>query len=169
MQKCFLDMDGVLVDLHRQVMEEFKIELPPSPRPVSWTWVSDLLGEDVWKKLSAEFWAELPWTEEGLRILELAELRFGEHVCILSNPSESHEAVMGKMLWINRNIPAYKKRCLFSAAKSFLAGDGKLLVDDGDHNIAEFIAHGGTGLLVPRPWNALHDRNAMDHVEDWLQ
>jgi hypothetical protein len=41
--------------------------------------------------------------------------------------------------------------------RKYIAADGEtLLIDDNFDNITAFRAHGGQGLLVPKPWNPLH-------------
>lgn len=171
MFKCFLDMDGVLADLHLGIITHLRIPetvIAELAKPLAWDWVEAIAGgahAGVWKELPESFWASLPWTPEGRRILELAEARFGERVYILTNPSESAAAVAGKYRWIREHVPHLLPRTYFGADKGGLAGDGKLLVDDGEHNIRDFEEHGGHGILVPRMWNRLHRHEPMPYVE----
>jgi hypothetical protein len=45
---------------------------------------------------------------------------------------------------------------IFTAAKKFLAGPDRLLIDDRDRNVEEFVAGGGHAILLPRLHNADH-------------
>ena len=61
----------------------------------------------------------------------------------------------GKVLWIEKHLPRYKKRLIITAApKHLFAKPDTLLIDDKTDNVDEFIEASGYGLLVPRPWNA---------------
>jgi 5'(3')-deoxyribonucleotidase len=69
------------------------------------------------------------------------------------------ESYTGKALWVNKWIPVFNKRFIIThAPKHLLAGSDTLLIDDKDQNIEEFVAAGGQGILVPRPWNRLHEQ-----------
>ena len=47
---------------------------------------------------------------------------------------------------------------MLAGSKAQLARPDTLLIDDKDENIAEFVAAGGQGILVNRPWNKGHAR-----------
>jgi 5'(3')-deoxyribonucleotidase len=94
---------------------------------------------------------------DGQQILADVETIAGaENVCLLSAPSEHPGSATGKIKWIQKHLPGYRKRYLLGPSKGFVAAPGKILVDDGDHNIADWNKKGGYAVLVPRPWNSLH-------------
>jgi hypothetical protein len=154
--KCFIDLDGVLADVHRHIAEQFGCPIP-EVRPAPLGYVSDALGEGFWKTLDAEFWAAVPPTAWFKDLLEVMEAIFGEEVCILTDPMGLAPAMVGKVRWIERHAPGYAAhRVLLGSGKHFCAGPGKVLVDDSDANVAHFAADGGEGVLFPREWNGSH-------------
>jgi len=164
MTKCFIDLDGVLADLHRATCERFDITLVGVPRPVSWNWIYERTGlaeAELWDSLDTEFWANLPLTPEAGEILELAEARFSQ-VCLLSNPMNKPQAIVGKIRWIERHFPHLPH--LLGSCKHFCASDGAVLIDDHDDNVEAFCEAGGMGILLPRPWNKLHYLNPMEYL-----
>lgn len=170
MSKCFLDMDGVIADF---VTGACIAHGRPSPytEPES-LGIFDM--EKLWSVTPAEFWfpinaggfafwSGLAKTPEADGIVSLVSEAFGvENVAILTSPSMDAGCVPGKRAWIAKYFPQFSNRILFGSAKEFLAGPDKFLVDDRDKNILDFEKHGGIGVTVPRPWNALH--SASDRV-----
>lgn len=162
MYKCFLDLDGVLSDfmLHCHAWHRLPYDYDKYPYPVGeWDCIppQDMSLEDFWGALDIEYWATMPWTEDGMEILQLVEDTFGkENICILTSPSRNPECAAGKLLWIQNNIPAYRRRFLIGPPKHFCAGKDRFLVDDSDKNLREFNAWGGHGVCVPRKWNKEH-------------
>lgn len=168
--KCFLDLDGVLVNF---VGGACKFHGKPNPydRPEShgqWDCV-ELMGMrqyDFWHGLDYHFWKGLEWLPDGRRILDVVESVFGvENVCLLSSPCDTFGCADGKRAWVQDNIPRYSRKLILGSAKEFMAGPGKILIDDYPDNIIKFSQHGGETLLVPRPWNHLHKQNTLDEVD----
>ena len=154
--KCFLDMDGVLVDF---VGGACKLHNMPYPYPALngiWDFVEalNLNSAKFWAPMGREFWANLKPTPEMPTIIQLLENKFGKtNVCLLTSPCQTDGCIDGKMDWIKAYIPDYKRRVMFSTAKEFLAHPKTVLVDDAEHNTAPFNEHGGQGILLARPWN----------------
>ncbi len=171
--KVFLDMDGVLVNFvagalkaHRRQFSELK--------PGAWDF-HEALGIEpsaFWNMLKGPtFWRCLPWMDDGRAILALVERVFGaENVCLLTSPCLDPECATGKVRWLEEQLPEYKRRFLIGPQKDFVAGPGKVLIDDSPKNVQAFCAAGGEGLVVPRFWNHLHayaDR-AVAFLESYL-
>ena len=155
--KVFLDMDGVLVDFFTGVNEVFNI--PKPPHRYNWFEDYDVTWEQLNKVCGARFFSNLDWMSDGREIEEAVRVKFGSNnVYLVTLPMSNSESWTGKVEWVNKRLSIYNKRLTISTApKSLLAGPDTLLIDDRDENIAEFIATGGSGILVPRPWNELHD------------
>lgn len=178
---CLLDMDGVIADFIGSLCK-FHGRETPYTKPES---LGKFDTEKLWKisdkefwapiaKNSLEFWEGIEKTPEADEIVKLAVLEFGlENVCILTAPSKDAGSVPGKRAWISRFYPCFDKRMIFAtaSAKKFCAGKGKFLIDDKDSNVDEFNEAGGTGILVPRPWNAEHmlEKDLVDVVKKQIQ
>ncbi len=159
---CYLDLDGVLVDFVGGACKTHGIAVPdPWPEGV-WemgTALSIATGhkmseDEFWKPCSShEFWANLEWTRDGKEILAMCEYFF-DSVILMSSPCASPFSASGKIEWIQRELPKYRRKYSLSPCKHEHASTTKVLVDDSDKNIDAFDAAGGYGILVPRPWNS---------------
>lgn len=170
----FLDMDGVLADLHYSLFTAWKdlsrgynlypypytdgYNGPTDPRFTAW-----LTSYNPWNTgpiLTPEFWRDIvpfPWTDS-------INLAF-PHAKILSNPGRrafSHAACHGKHLWCDRILKKEPKNIILAAAKHLLAGPGRVLIDDDEGNIAKWVREGGIGILFPQPWNSAYMHRSRD-------
>ena len=74
--------------------------------------------------------------------------------------------VAGKVDWINTEIPREMRRnFLIGPNKAIAARPDALLIDDHDQNVTDFRKAGGHAILMPRPWNSLHDMAIMSPMD----
>lgn len=170
-ETVLLDMDGVLVDFVSGVAKFHKINHPYDSQEAWGRWdFYNLIGlsyEEIMSPLTVEFWANLDWMPGGKKLLEVVEERFGkENICILSNPSGCSKAMEGKLRWLEKHVPEYKSRYLFGPSKHFAGHINRLLIDDADHNVLDYLKHGFPALLVPRPWNKRNQENITQFHEE---
>lgn len=166
-KRILLDMDGVLADF---IGGACKAHGRPSPYTEpdnlgKWD-IDKLWGMDsdaFWAPLlGCQFWLNLEPTVECMRIIELAVDSVGrQNVGICTRPpcQDYPESVRGKRGWIRRHCPELIDRMVFCIDKTFCANPNTLLIDDNEHNITSFWYAGGSSVLVPRPWNVLHELN----------
>lgn len=154
--RVFLDVDGVLANFNKGAFEALGLEYNyHHPALNEWHWY-EYFGISL-KKLNAVcdigFWANLEWIHDGKQILDVVESRFDD-IYLLTTPMPHPGSGTGKILWIEKHLPRYAKRTIITQApKHILAGPDCLLIDDRDENVAEFVAAGGVGILISRPWN----------------
>ncbi len=168
-----LDLDGVLVDFTGAACLAHN-----RPNPYEIEGATDyhmeriwgITQEEFWRPLRGfDFWANLPWISDGREILRIVEERFGrENIILLSKPYSSPESASGKVEWILNNLPQYADQYLLGSAKDFCSHPGAILIDDYDYNIEMWAARGGTGILVPRPWNAMREQKAVAYLKEVL-
>ena len=159
----FLDMDGVLVDFVGGINKVFSLpkEFPPPKADglPQWNWFENygLTSREVNAVCDIDFWANLEWMHDGKQIFKYIEERVDQsNIYLLTTPMPNPGSGTGKMLWVNKHLPRYSERTIITQApKSIFAGLDRLLIDDKDENVTEFVAAGGQGILVPRPWNEL--------------
>jgi hypothetical protein len=145
MPVCFVDMDGVLVDFVTGACRTHGSTLYLEPHLVSWGFPTQI-------------WAGLGWTPEGKDLLAGVEALVGaESIALMTSPCDTPGSVEGKVEWVRRNLPAYRRRLFVGPAKHLAAGPAKILVDDHDANVDKFRAHGGAAVQPPRPWNRRQD------------
>lgn len=166
----FLDMDGVITDFNKAVCDEFNLPYPPR----IYHFFPEIRPE-VDDFCTIEFWQNLEWMHDGRDVLRAIMGTLGlEKIYFLSGMMPNVESGTGKMMWIRDNLPLYSNRVIFhglKVPKSFLARPDTLLIDDKDENVEEFVAAGGQGILVPRPWNKEHknaDRSSQ-YVKECLE
>lgn len=172
--KCFLDMDGVLVDFIRGACQIHGLPYDDSYPYERGEWdacrktlmANAGLGEaEFWQPCDRAFWANLDWCKDGLQILDICEQAFGKnYICLLTTPCQTEGCVAGKRDWINQHIPAYSKRILFGESKHLCAHTEAVLVDDREDSIWKFVQAGGWAVTVPRPWNSHHNLPTIESI-----
>ncbi len=170
--QCLLDMDGVLVDFVKGMVEAHGLPDPYADESFIDFYFDKAWGLSAtkfWNVANRDFWSNLDWMPDGVRILEIVELYHGhDNVCLLSSPCSQDGCVDGKLDWIKRHVPQYKRRFLFGPRKEFCAAPGRVLIDDNEDNVDAFVKCGGVGILVPRPWNRNRGLHAVKYVGDRL-
>jgi 5'(3')-deoxyribonucleotidase len=177
MNRCFLDVDGVLADfvggVHRKLGIEFSYDAWPYKKgPEGWNF-HDEIGitfEDLSELCDFEFWKNLEWTPDGHDILRVVLRYFDPNqITLLTSPMPNVMSASGKMAWIMDKLPAYKFRTgIWTDSKAILAGvPDSVLVDDHQKNTDVWQAGGGRAVLVPRPWNCLH--RASLKPSEWIE
>lgn len=164
--QCLLDMDGVLADFVGGVVKAHGRPYPyihPSSYgcfDIEKIW--GISAHDFWSPCDgASFWDNLGKTPEADTLVNSVCEQFGpDNVAILTAPSQSPYCVPGKRRWIERYYPQLKKNIIFGSAKKFLAAPTRVLIDDRDKNVDDFVGAGGCAILMPRLWNREYDRAA---------
>lgn len=177
--KILLDLDGVLVDFIKGAKQLHRKDYPyhphnPSTQHEMTPWelepVFEMDGPELWEPMGFDFWANLDPLPHMNEFLELLESKFGEeNICILTSPIRTDGCIDGKMSWIKKNIPRYKRRFLVGPAKEFCAGPSRALVDDSHTNVDKFRQAGGHALLVPAPWNPRFKECPVAALKSWLR
>jgi 5'(3')-deoxyribonucleotidase len=130
-----------------------------------------MTAREFWDGLTSDVWANLEWHDDGREILSVVERFFPpENICILTSPTSNGASAKGKIQWIQKNMPKYRRKYLIGPCKHFCAGKNSILIDDGNHNIDAFRGAGGLTVLVPRKWNSDHalDGHAASCVAEQL-
>lgn len=176
--RVLLDMDGVLVDFNGGVCEHFGKTLPdypfnPDVQKVQQDWNIEphfgMTPAQLWDPLGFDFWANLaplPWYQD---VVGLLEDHFGEeNICLLTSPIRTAGAIDGKISWIRKHLPQYRRRFLVGPCKEFCAGPSHALVDDHSVNIEKFEDAGGRTFLFPAPWNRRFKEHPVPALKEWL-
>lgn len=149
----FLDLDGVITDFVAGAYAAHGRERPPA---LDWNFYHawPMTDSDFWAPLGYDFWVGLPWTPEGKEFLRGAEdLIAYDRIALLTSPCDTPGGVEGKVEWVRRHMPDYRRRLFVGPPKHLVAGPGKVLVDDHDPNVTKFREWGGRAVLAPRSWN----------------
>lgn len=152
---CFLDLDGVVVDLVGGVAKALDLTLTHLTWPPTYdlSVATGLHQDDLWNHdniRGAQFWAELeklPWADAVVRTC----LDKWSEVCFLSQTVRDPGCAAGKSAWIKRHYP--RMPFLLGTRKVLVAAPGFTLIDDYEENVDSWIRRGGHGVLFPAPWN----------------
>ena len=108
-----------------------------------------------WEALGQEFWATTPCVYYLDDLLEYLAHRVGsDNITIATSPTLSPECVAGKLEWIQTYLPKWcRRQFMIGPCKHLLANPFALLIDDREENCVNFMARGGSTLLVHKPWN----------------
>ena len=171
-KRVLLDLDGVLIDFVGGACEHHNKPWPyKEGEQGSWE-LEPLLGmsaRELWEPLGYEFWLGLKPFPHMEEFVEILERRFGvEHISLLTSPVKTPGCVEGKMDWIRKHLPQYRRRFLIGPAKEFCASRHNVLIDDNEDNERKFLEAGGQSLLVPGPWNRRFAEKPLPALKAWI-
>lgn len=176
--RILLDLDGVLVDfmggakrIHNKSYDGHPHDPLNQEEQKPWD-IEPIFGmspSEVWEPMGFEFWRDLSPLPGMREFVAALEAEFGEeHICLLTSPIRTDGCIDGKMAWIRRHLPQYRRRFLVGPAKEFCASPRHCLIDDHELNIAKFEEAGGHGFLVPAPWNRRFKKEPLPTLKIWL-
>jgi len=149
--KIYLDMDGVLVDLVESAVKVLSIteqDVFANPNILDEMGVWDMLGSNI------DWWENLlpyEWKDDLINACENIATTY-----ILTAPSKTATgSVTGKLLWIREHCPKMFKesRFIITNQKHLLANSSSLLIDDTSRKVEKFIINGGSAILFPQMYN----------------
>lgn len=155
--QIYLDMDGVVVDWIGGALAAHSRSFPILD--VRWTIPAQLGFEgdnerEFWRPMeTADFWANLAPLADGIRLYNKIVVRYGARALNILSSAKVRTSADGKIDWLRQNLPMHVDCAVFAHQKHRVAGPTKILIDDHDANVQQFVAAGGHALLVPRPWN----------------
>lgn len=161
----FIDMDGVLADLHTGIVEFSGDSTITNQRSKLFkTWLPAYVNANGFEDQAVMQNADL-LVELLLKLNKKKEV----HLAILTSHGEFYEpfseVIRQKKAWLEKNFPKLNKIpfCGTSsgADKSILANPNALLIDDHSKNIDRFIEAGGHGIVYDAT-------NFDDHILDIL-
>lgn len=156
--EVILDVDGVLANFNKRAVEALGYNYQEVKYKIDcWHWYKKFNRsfEELDSVCTVDFWEGVLWHSGGRDILTTLENAFGaENIYLCTTPMPNVGCGTGKMKWIKRHLPDYLRRYMIcTAPKKLLATPDRLLVDDKNENVYEFIEAGGDAIMVPRPWN----------------
>jgi len=153
-----IDLDNTLVELARPVARLLgRHDLAASadyPRQYDWSKDLGIKNDELWKRVESvgpDFWATLPWTLWGERLLASAR-KTGQDIIIFSRVVGPNSSA-GKSEWAQNNLPRGIPFFTTDCIKHPLAAAGRYLIDDSPENCDAWEVHGGTAILVPQSYN----------------
>ena len=151
-----LDLDGVLVDLHRALVCLFG-EDPDRYTDEDWSkvgeWGLSIPKGDFWGRVrsqGAQWWVnlpKLPWADA----LWQAALDTGAECVVLTTPAPFPECAAGTYQWVSEQL--HTNHILIGKPKEICAQPGTWLIDDRAGYGPRWEARGGRLLSLQRPWN----------------
>lgn len=165
-RRCFLDLDGVLVDfiggIHKKLGIEFSYDKWPYKfGPEGWNFHNHLglSFEHMSELCDLKFWEDLSWMEDGADIYHtVCDFFSRDEITLLTMPMPNAMSASGKVLWVHKNLWGFRNRLMITTEKKHVLArtPDSILIDDNQGNVDEWCKAGGEAILVPRPWNRLH-------------
>jgi 5'(3')-deoxyribonucleotidase len=157
----FIDMDGVLSNWLDAACESLGIDVKNKEirqKTKGGIWL-DQMGffteEEMWNIITAEgtdWWANLPIYPWATRLINKMK-EFGE-IHFLTSPGLCEMAPTGKVQWIMKFFgKEYLRQLIIAKHKYMCAGPDRILIDDSERRLKEFVDAGGYGFLWPCPFS----------------
>ncbi len=151
-----LDMDGVLADFVTPSLAAAEIPLSHDDCQ-SWNYFAPFMSEtEFWRKIDCVdgFWENIqpyPWANE---LVQMCESLAPVHFC--SAPAKHHSCASAKIKWLRNHglMGLHDDNYLLTRHKWMAAGPNRVLIDDGEHNVEDFVKYGGNAITFPQPWNS---------------
>ena len=166
-KQLFLDIDGCLADwlkaaltLHNIRCPDYtKGEWPYKRGPEGWYFYREegMSSQQLFEgQADRAFWRDFEWTPDGKALLAVCERFFDGNIALLTAPYDGDGVADGRKDWVKHNMPTYINRTFIGKDKECIArgNPNAILIDDWEENINSWVRAGGTGILLPRPYNS---------------
>jgi 5'-nucleotidase len=157
-KQIFVDMDGILTDLMAKWLKVYNEEHDDTVTPADITdWELHRFAKKVAEK---DFYAivdrkgffddlePIPGAVEGFKALR----RSGHHVVVLSSPFNADSA-RAKYAWCGDILGLDKHDVMLMHKKPWLAGEGRILIDDKPRHLIAWEKAGGEGATITYEYN----------------
>lgn len=156
MFKLYVDMDGVLTDFNKQLLDKLNFEIDKN---------SKTLPQEVWKKINSigkSFWSSMDWTHDGKKLWNHIKKY---NPIILTSPSNHPSSIEGKKEWIENNIP--DAPYILESEKEKYAKENHILIDDRPDNIKKWENNNGIGILHTNYVSTIEKlQNILSNIEE---
>ena len=135
--KIYCDLDGVLTDFDKAYLELTGINIKNQFHD----------GPEFWgpiNKAGVDFWLNMEWMNDGKRLWNYIEKYSPK---ILSAPSRNVESRIGKIQWVERELPGVELILKYAKNKKDLSDSDSILIDDRLENVEGWREKGGIGIL----------------------
>lgn len=127
-----------------------------------WTrFTVELEYEAFWAGLPEKIWSKCPAAKhcEDL-VIACMDAVGPANVFIATSPTKCPRSASGKVRWIKENMhPLLRRNYMITPRKEKLAAPGRLLIDDCQTHLDNWVGRGGQTFTVPKPWNQEHYNN----------
>lgn len=149
--KIYCDLDGVLTDFDGAYFELTGKNIKEK----------SFEGPDFWdpiNKSGVEFWSNMKWKEDGKTLWNFIEKYKPK---ILSAPSRQVESRIGKIKWVNRELPDVELILKYAKNKKDLSDPKSILIDDKIENILGWREMGGIGIHHTNTKNTINQLKSL--------
>lgn len=138
--EIFIDLDGVLCNFDKAWLNLgiSKLTLDDYKEKFS--------ANKAWKQIHAagvDFWANMEWMPDGKKLWNNVKKH---EPTILTSPSKKEVSKEGKTKWVEREL-GKDVPLIFSRDKFEHASENRILIDDSEKKINNWIEHNGIGIL----------------------
>ena len=138
--EVFVDMDGVLTNFKKAYAKYSDIDMDEAER--RYTSSSEKFWEPV-NDAKVKFWSEMEWMPDGKELWNYIK---SYNPTILTSPSRGDDCPKGKTIWVKREL-GDDTPVIIERDKYKYSGENKILIDDTEKKITDWIDKGGIGIL----------------------
>lgn len=168
MSKIYLDMDGVLADFDRGLLENYGVKNCIKNYGTDWkdkTEEQKKVAEDVRKIMTLpDFWRHLPIMKGAHELWNSIANPF----VLTALPGQGHDRMITieKKEWIKKVFESKAKSRVVTCLRpeKVKYAEGNLLVDDLEKNCIEWEAAGGRAILFENSKQAIRELNKVKHL-----
>jgi hypothetical protein len=158
--QIYCDMDGVLTDFDQTAKN-----IDPD--------IYNLPAKEMWKLIQntgIEFWENMPWTKDGKKLWNFIK-SFNPYILtalpgLTKNDLTKINAEKGKINWVNKNLgEKYLSNLILTISKDKykFAAPNKILIDDREDLIKEWIKHKGIGI------HHINSQNTINQLKKYIK
>ncbi len=163
-EKIYLDMDGVLADFDRGMMELCGMDMSKQDTtdPDERTWMWELV------RRTDHFYARLPLMPHAQELFARTYGRYGDRCEILTALPKPERQVLtahdDKIAWVRQYLSSQivVHTVQRESKKDFARGPGYILIDDFSKNITAWQEAGGTGIHYTDYQKAVNELAAIE-------
>ena len=157
-----LDMDGVLVDQCHGIRQTLGLPKDWVPRKYDFFDEVGTSPDQFWAMVECDptWWLRLPpmsWFEELWKLCERTA-----PIIVATKPVIDPACAEQKIRWLYKHVGYGFRDFVVSPRKTELSGPKRLLIDDCDNVVADWIKKGGQAITMPRPYNQKRDLVGME-------
>jgi len=137
----YVDMDGVLVDFNKAVLNLIGQPMGPDTKKLFWRSVKNMGGKEL-----IEFWSNMDWTRQGRELWSYVS-KYSPQILSSSGSSMRGQIEQGKTKWIEKHLTPNPTNIIYELNKEKYAHPSAIIIDDRSKVIDPWIAAGGIGIL----------------------
>lgn len=140
--KIYIDLDGVLADFDKKVLDAFGKTIPEFEKKVLWQKITQ------YDSTVEKFFETLELMDGAHRLIQFIKEQFDEYEFLTASGFTPHDVADQKRKWATKHFDGIKCNVVRkSENKAMFANPESILIDDRSKSIDPWTMAGGIGIL----------------------